>query len=530
MNDTTKPDDAGDGTSARDVARTIENAIVVHSPKDAKSPATGSAAPTAPDKFIDEMNREWAMVLTGTRAVILRELDRTDIDPYQRICLLSIEAFRQYLQNRSVSWLEETKDSATGDIVTRQINRNAATFWLKHSRRRTFDGLCFFPNPDGSPSPGSYFNLWQGYSVTPDTGPASDRWQKYKTFRDHLRTNVCRGDTELFDWVFTWMAHLLQRPRERLGTALVMRGRKGTGKTITGEILGSLIASHYLLVDDERYLTGQFNSHMAHCLLLQVDEGMWAGSKQNEGRLKGLITSAKQMIEHKGLDPIPVDNFVHLIITSNDDWVVPASSDERRFAVLDVGEAAMQNHGYFAEMLAEMDAGGREALLADLLAFNLDASTAPNLRQIPQTKALLEQKLQTLDAVAAWWHGRLETGAPTQRMAAWPSQPVAIQSLYADFVTATEKTGVHRKPSESRFGSILHDLVPGLERKKRRVALDADAETHLGGSPQRRWCYELPSLDDCRRAFEERLQQSVDWPVCEEAEQGAADELDGETF
>mgnify|MGYP000856866344 CR=1 FL=1 len=51
-----------------------------------------------------------------------------------------------------------------------------------------------------------------------------------------------------------------------------------------------------------RYLVGQFNAHLASCLFLQADEGFWAGDKQAEGRLKGLITSEYQMIELKGVD------------------------------------------------------------------------------------------------------------------------------------------------------------------------------------------------------------------------------------
>ncbi len=92
---------------------------------------------------------------------------------------------------------------------------------------------------------------------------------------------------------------MLQHPRERLGVALVLRGKQGAGKTKPCEVFGSLIPSHYFLVDSARYLTGTFNAHMASCLLLQADEAVWAGDKQAEGRLKGLVTSTEQMVESK---------------------------------------------------------------------------------------------------------------------------------------------------------------------------------------------------------------------------------------
>ena len=119
----------------------------------------------------------------------------------------------------------------------------------------------------------------------------------------------------------------------------VITGKQGCGKTVVGQVVGNLFSSHYCLADDARYVSGQFNAHMENCLLLQADEGFWAGDKQAESRLKGLVTSSHQFIERKGIDPVKVKNFVHLMITSNNDWVVPAGFEERRFCVIDVGDS-----------------------------------------------------------------------------------------------------------------------------------------------------------------------------------------------
>jgi hypothetical protein len=211
-----------------------------------------------------------------------------------------------------------------------------------------------FPNPNGAQGTPNYLNFWRGFDVNPS--PAGS----YRVFRDHLFTNVCAGDDSLFKYVCGWMAHIVQKPRERLGIAIVLRGRRGTGKSKVGEVLGSLFSSHYFQVDEARYITGQFNAHMASCLLLQADEAVWAGDKAAEGRLKGLITSETQMIESKGVDPIRLRNFLRVIMTSNEGWVVPAGMDERRFCVLDVGSGCAQNHDYFREMDEELNAGGRD--------------------------------------------------------------------------------------------------------------------------------------------------------------------------
>jgi hypothetical protein len=305
---------------------------------------------------------------------------------------------------------------------------------------------------------------------------------------------------------------MVQRPRERIGTAIVLRGKMGTGKTVVGDVIGSLFASHYFLVDDPRYLVGQFNAHMASCLLLQVDEGFWAGDKAAEGRLKGLVTAPKQMIESKGVDPIRLDNYVRLLFSSNENWVVPAGMDERRFAVFDVADHWKEDHGRFARVYVELDNGGREALLADLLAVNLDAADAPNLRLIPKTSALLDQKIRSLDPVAAWWLQRLIDGAQTHRSIAWRER-VPISTLFNDYIRTNEKIGVRRRASETEFGTAFRRLVPDLGCVRSTEDVEVwNEETHQSLTMTKRVrCYSFPSLEQCRGSFEAALRQAYPW-------------------
>jgi hypothetical protein len=100
--------------------------------------------------------------------------------------------------------------------------------------RRQYEGIEFKPGEGETTA--LFFNLWRGFAVEPKEGGS------YAVFRDHLLTNVCHGDAELFKWVFGWFAHIFQRPCERIGTALVLRGGMGMGKTKTGEVIGSLIS------------------------------------------------------------------------------------------------------------------------------------------------------------------------------------------------------------------------------------------------------------------------------------------------
>ena len=459
---------------------------------------------------IDAMNSEFALVLMGGDAVVFVEQPHAVIEEERRR-FISVSGFCRWYCNR----FTEVTVGGRVKLMT------WADAWLRSRHRRSYRGIEFYPDPDNKPGTPDHLNLWSGFAVTPTAKPNT---KAYKTFRDHLLTNVCGGDESLFKWVFGFFAHVVQRPRERIGVALVMRGRMGSGKTKVGEVFGSLFPRHFFLVDHPRYVTGQFNAHMATCLLLQADEAVWAGDKSAEGRLKGLVTAPVQQIEAKGIDPIRLPNYVRLIMTSNEEWVVPAGKDERRFCVLDVDPRCAQDSAYFREMDEELAAGGLAHLLADLLAFDLSSI---NLRQIPRTAALLEQKIRSLDLVEAWWFERLMSGATTRDGSEWGAL-VPCTTLFNDYIAIADKIGVRRKQEETVFGIRLRKLVPDLDHVRRSTEVKRDDGVI---AQKRAWCYALPSLERAREEFERLLGQRVEWPHDDaEAVAGTREDVDDVTF
>ena len=366
----------------------------------------GPIKPDARDYDEDALNRRFAFVLMGSKAVIFFEYPDAVVEDQKRI--LTLEAFSAWFLNTSTELR-----AADGKIkVVAWAKR-----WLQSSKRRSYYGVEFYPNSsDRSGTPG-YLNLWSGFAVKPARVPDERRYGSLPgPPPDKCLRRQCRV---LQVGVWLLRPYGSTAPRAHWRGALVLRGKMGSGKTKVGEVFGSLFPRHYFLVDDPRYVTGNFNAHMASCLLLQADEAVWAGDKSAEGRLKGLITSPRQQIESKGIDPIPLPNYLRLVMTSNEEWVVPAGKDERRFAVLDVVPNCAQNHSYFKEMDEQLAAGGLEHLLGDLLAFDL---ACVNLRQIPRTDALLEQKIRSLNSVESWWFERLMSGSTGRHTSRWETR------------------------------------------------------------------------------------------------------------
>ena len=114
------------------------------------------------------------------------------------------------------------------------------------------------------------------------------------------------------------------------------------------------------------------------------------------------------MIEPKNVNAFEIDNCLHVIMASNNDWVVPASADERRYAVFDVSDARLGELDYFKKLNEELDGGGLAAMLHDLL--GMDLGEWHPREDVPQTEALRRQKVLSLKGVAGIVFGFAEAG------------------------------------------------------------------------------------------------------------------------
>jgi hypothetical protein len=456
--------------------------------------ANASSAPS----IIDKWNKQHAHVLAGGKSAVLQEL-RTP-EGHIDFKLLSSATFHE--------WNVEHK--ITMQVGQKDVTLQETHVWMASPLRRKYQDIGFFPGysrPD-------FYNLWRGFAVEPRKGDCS------KTLA-HIRDNISCGNPDLYKWVEAWVADIVQHPAEKCGTSLALRGKQGVGKTKLGEVIGSLLGVHYKLVADPRYVTGRFNSHMISLLMLHADEGFWAGDKKAEGKLKDLVTGKSHPIEYKGREAFWVDNHVRLLVTGNADWQVPAGFEERRFAVLDVGEGRMQDGDYFAAIDAEMDAGGREALLFHLL-FEVDCK-AVNLRQIPHTTALVEQKLEGASPEHGWWLDVLRRGVlpgyretavalhdpETGQLRKEPQNETPSEVLYDDYIEHARKQGISRRAIETKLGMFLTKVVgPNLKREKKTYQVAAyQYETSKKLGP----VYAFPPLSECRQMFANLLNEKIIW-------------------
>lgn len=169
-----------------------------------------------------------------------------------------------------------------------------------------------------------------------------------------------------------------------------MKGGKGVGKGTLGNALCRLFGAHGMQISNREHLVGKFNMHQMHTSFLFADEAYWPGDKQSEGTLKRLITEPTLTIEPKGIGVFTVKNSLHVLVAGNEEWMVPASDDERRYAMFEVSKKRRGDKAYFDALHEEIATGGVAAMLHDLLAMDLAGWHPRN--DVPKTDALREQK------------------------------------------------------------------------------------------------------------------------------------------
>jgi len=217
------------------------------------------------------------------------------------------------------------------------------------------------------------------------------------------------------------------------------------------------------------------------------------------------------MVEPKGVDAEASPNFLHILMASNSEWVVPAGVDERRFFVLDVGDEKMQNKAYFRAIAAELEGGGREALLHMLMTRDLSGY---DVRNFPRTAALQEQKLMSLGAEEQWWYEKLMEGRLLAMRDGWTTD-VMKQELQRDYINYADQQKLMRRMSPTALGKFLQRVMPDQWPRTFQRWAEVSDQDRFGHEQTRRvraWHYELPNIAACREHWDDRFGGPYDWP------------------
>lgn len=325
----------------------------------------------------DPMNR-YAVVVVGANTRVYDRFRKT---------FMKIADFKSLFENMPSP--VEDNDMSYGD------------WFMRNPNRPTYPNGMFM-EVGGPPEHEGALNLWRGWGRKPVEG-------NWKRFRKHLKEIVCKSDAVAFGYLLNWMAWVLQNPNERAATVVVLRGIQGAGKGIIAEVMMHIFnKAHTFTASSPHQLVGNFTGWMRDCVFLFADEAFFAGDKGSRGRLKSLVTEGMISVEAKFVDAEMVENKMSMLMASNEEWVVPVETGDRRYFVIDMDNSKAQDERYFTPLWKELiEDGGVEAFFYDMLQRDLSNW---NRRKVPMTSEKRRQALQTLTPVEKWWLHALQTG------------------------------------------------------------------------------------------------------------------------
>lgn len=446
-----------------------------------------------------ELMAHWWLTLQATGVVACRFKEKSD-------GLLQIENFApkalaEYVANRMC----QLPDGTYG---------NPVFLWMKSEKRQGVEEVVFEP---GLAVPRGTLNLWHGFAVDPSDASGC------ALFIDHINSVIAGGDEVLSEYLLNWLAFIVQgitnrngrRHMLRTGIAIVLRSKQGTGKSILGEYFARLFGHHAHVTASGQRIGAQFNWELANKVFMCADEAAFSGDRKLFSMLKAFITDRTFEFEKKFADTVRLSNYISMMMTTNENWAVPADVDDRRFCVIDVSPSRKGDKSYFNALAAEMDGVGPGALLSYLMARDISQFDP---REYPKTNALLDQKMLTFqqkDPVAHWLHQCLSEGIVDLRYGNgfgsescfdWPqdAEPtVSRLHLEAKLLEISKNNKHWTPPSRDSIGKRLREIFHGGVKTIRESR-----------NSQREW--RLPALLEARAAFEAVVGHKIVWPAVED--------------
>lgn len=328
--------------------------------------------------------------------------------------------------------------------------KDVVDFWLASPDRRMVnsDQVVFDPTESCGHE---CVNLFRGMPAKPKTDASCDKLIQ-------LLHYLCGEDDAVHHWVLKWAAYPLQNPGAKMQTAIVMHGKEGAGKNLWWNTLRDIYGRYGSLITQSE-LESDYNAWMSQRLFLIANEVVSRHELRHYiGRLKNLITESPLPISEKYLPLRYEDNHMNMVFLTNELQALQIAPDDRRYMVIRTPEK--REEAYYAEIVAELNAGGREALHRYLLEYEcleFDAHTKP-LRTAAKDD-LIELGLSSTQ----YFQQELHAGQLPM-----PYAPCLANDLYRAYAIFSPRVGERNPAKQNRFS---HEFMAmnGVTRRVMRV-------------------------------------------------------------
>jgi hypothetical protein len=256
--------------------------------------------------------------------------------------------------------------------------------WLDDPNILCYDDCEIYPPPLVCPP--NKFNMWRPFKYEGCELPETCDTEGIKMYFNHLEM-LCNHNKEVYMYLSNWLAHMFQRPAEKIGVAITLTGQEGIGKNIFTDHLGEMLGAGKKLetAAPERDVWGNFNSLMASAyfvVLSEVDKRNGVGA---DGRIKALITDKKMPINAKGKDQYDINSYHRFITNTNNADPNKTHKGDRRWVIIRCSDEKKGDTEYFTRLAERIN---RPETMRDIYWFlttKIDLSKW-DYRQLPRTE------------------------------------------------------------------------------------------------------------------------------------------------
>lgn len=149
--------------------------------------------------------------------------------------------------------------------------------------------------------------FWNDYAA-PVYAPVAGNFPHIKTFMQHLFGTQT-------DLALDFMRLLYVEPNQRLPVLVLVSAERATGKTTFLQLLQAIFGDNAVIIDNQT-LASRFNSKWAGKLVVGVDEAL-INRRDTTEMIKDIATARTVWVEAKGRNRREKQNYMHLIINSN---------------------------------------------------------------------------------------------------------------------------------------------------------------------------------------------------------------------
>lgn len=258
-------------------------------------------------------------------------------------------------------------------------------------------------------------------------------------------------------------------------------------------------------------VTGSFNNLLENKLFVCLEEALCTGDKKEANNMKALLTEDWINLNMKHVSAWQGQNFLRFMMLSNEEHVVAAGPNSRRYVCFETSPVRRGDLTYFQQVNAQLQDDDCMRSFAYAL-LTRDISQFGRGQRFPVTTLLKTQQLLNMTDFEFWWKNCLETGqhvAPSEcndDISRNPRSPwvelVAFDDLYHKFGSENNSTGALNSIGNNRFTQAFKTICNTV-REERKLVVRFNTSNGVRTSAQKRIKYfHIPPLQECRRLMQ----------------------------